>query len=169
MLVLHSVKSRAGSTKEQIRRYPGSGQGSNPALIFQQVFFCSLNELCNRLVSHGLGWPANTIFSWFPPVTKNCKHVGTNIFEYSPPNKLNQISLPTHQTCVILHDHVTVDDLQGKMFFSFFANSLVKKTWRWLATQDHAKLVYRRVSHNVVTMETSATGSEFEGHFEWLH
>ena len=94
-----------------------------------------------RRVSHGLGWPANAIL--FLLIVKGDQEsrntsapTASNIAHQS-----NLTWLPFYPIGRALHDLVIVYGRQGKKiaFREFCCKK--KKTWRWLATQDHAKLV----------------------------
>ena len=79
-------------------------------------------------------------------------------------HQTNSTWFPSYPIGRVSHDLVIVDDQQGKNLL--FANSVVKKTWRWLAIQDHAKLVYilqrnsiRHSSDNSIHTEINISGS----------
>ena len=102
-----------------------------------------LTDWANRRVSHGLGWPANTIIFlqqssrkalFFP--AGHAKHVqwvereirfdllGAQKFEAVGADMFCTFWLPLN-------------------FQGYHSTQLVEGKWCWLATQDHAKLVYR--------------------------
>ena len=53
---------------------------------------------------------------------------------------LDMTKFPSNSIGCVSHNLVIVDDRKGKMAFRQFCCK--KKKWRWLATQNHAKLVY---------------------------
>ena len=116
---------------------------------FQNGAYSLMNELVvYRRVSHGFGWPANAIL-FLPIVKGNQKLRNTTAPTASNSKKSarnNYTWFPFHPIERASHDLVIVDNRQGKKLL--FANSVVKKSWRWLATKDHAKLVYTPPAHS---------------------
>ena len=98
--------------------------------ICKLAIFCFAKPPYRR-VSHGLGLPANAIL-FLPFVKGNQKLRNTSAPTVSIAHQTDFPSITPDVFCTISFN----------AFREFCCKKKNKKTWRWLATQDHAKLVY---------------------------